>query len=185
MNIDKVIKWFMPKEERFHALLEKGTQNLLLVGEGLLRDRPRHDPRGPAHQGRAAQGPRARGRRHHAPDLRGPEHDLHHAVRPRGHPLARERPRRHRRQPRERREVPGALRAQRSPRAAAALRRDPARDGGRDRHDPDPDLGHGQHAQDPGGDGPRLRAREPGRLALLHGHRRPLQEGPHRRRSRS
>ena len=30
MNIDKVIKWFMPKEERFHALLEKGTQNLLV-----------------------------------------------------------------------------------------------------------------------------------------------------------
>jgi uncharacterized protein len=30
MNIDKVIKWFMPKEERFHALLETGTQNLLL-----------------------------------------------------------------------------------------------------------------------------------------------------------
>ncbi len=30
MNIDKVIKWFMPKEERFHALLERGTQNLLL-----------------------------------------------------------------------------------------------------------------------------------------------------------
>ena len=30
MNVDKVIKWFMPKEERFHELLEKGTQNLLL-----------------------------------------------------------------------------------------------------------------------------------------------------------
>ena len=30
MNIDKVIKWFMPKEERFHELLEKATQNLLL-----------------------------------------------------------------------------------------------------------------------------------------------------------
>jgi predicted phosphate transport protein (TIGR00153 family) len=29
MSIDKIIKWFMPKEERFHALLEKGTQNLL------------------------------------------------------------------------------------------------------------------------------------------------------------
>jgi predicted phosphate transport protein (TIGR00153 family) len=29
MNIDKVIKWFMPKEERFHELLEKATQNLL------------------------------------------------------------------------------------------------------------------------------------------------------------
>ncbi len=29
MNIDKLIKWFMPKEERFHALFEKGTQNLL------------------------------------------------------------------------------------------------------------------------------------------------------------
>jgi len=30
MNIDKAIKWFMPKEERFHELLEKATQNLLL-----------------------------------------------------------------------------------------------------------------------------------------------------------
>lgn len=29
MNIDKVIKWFMPKEERFHDLLETATQNLL------------------------------------------------------------------------------------------------------------------------------------------------------------
>ncbi len=30
MNIDKAIKWFMPKEERFHELLEKATQNLLV-----------------------------------------------------------------------------------------------------------------------------------------------------------
>jgi hypothetical protein len=30
MNIDKIIKWFMPKEERFHELLEKASQNLLL-----------------------------------------------------------------------------------------------------------------------------------------------------------
>jgi predicted phosphate transport protein (TIGR00153 family) len=30
MNIDKAIKWFMPKEDRFHDLLEKATQNLLL-----------------------------------------------------------------------------------------------------------------------------------------------------------
>jgi predicted phosphate transport protein (TIGR00153 family) len=29
VNVDKVIKWFMPKEERFHDLLEKATQNLL------------------------------------------------------------------------------------------------------------------------------------------------------------
>jgi len=28
MKIDTVIKWFMPREERFHALLEKDTQNL-------------------------------------------------------------------------------------------------------------------------------------------------------------
>ena len=33
MNIDKVIKWFMPKEERFHELLEKATQNLLLAAK--------------------------------------------------------------------------------------------------------------------------------------------------------
>ncbi|MGE5127873.1 MAG: DUF47 domain-containing protein [Betaproteobacteria bacterium] len=31
MNIDRVIKWFMPKEERFHALLEKASKNLLLA----------------------------------------------------------------------------------------------------------------------------------------------------------
>jgi uncharacterized protein len=29
MNFDKVIRWFMPKEERFHELLEKATQNLV------------------------------------------------------------------------------------------------------------------------------------------------------------
>ncbi len=28
MKIDAVIKWFMPREERFHTLLEKDTQNL-------------------------------------------------------------------------------------------------------------------------------------------------------------
>ena len=28
MKIDTVIKWFMPREERFHTLLEKDTQNL-------------------------------------------------------------------------------------------------------------------------------------------------------------
>ena len=33
MNIDKAIKWFMPKEERFHELLEKATKNLLLGAE--------------------------------------------------------------------------------------------------------------------------------------------------------
>jgi len=31
MSIDKVIRWFMPKEERFHELLERATQNLLLA----------------------------------------------------------------------------------------------------------------------------------------------------------
>jgi hypothetical protein len=30
MSIEKVIKWFMPKEERFHELLEKATRNLVL-----------------------------------------------------------------------------------------------------------------------------------------------------------
>jgi hypothetical protein len=33
MNVDKVIKWFMPKEERFHELLERATQNLLLAAK--------------------------------------------------------------------------------------------------------------------------------------------------------
>lgn len=32
MNVDKVIKWFMPKEERFHELLERATKNLVLAG---------------------------------------------------------------------------------------------------------------------------------------------------------
>ncbi len=36
MNIDKAIKWFMPKEERFHELLEKATQNLLLGAKVFL-----------------------------------------------------------------------------------------------------------------------------------------------------
>jgi predicted phosphate transport protein (TIGR00153 family) len=31
MSIDRVIRWFMPKEERFHELLERATQNLLLA----------------------------------------------------------------------------------------------------------------------------------------------------------
>ena len=29
MNVDKVIRWFMPKEERFHELLERATKNLV------------------------------------------------------------------------------------------------------------------------------------------------------------
>jgi uncharacterized protein len=29
MKLDSVIKWFMPKEERFHTLLERDTENLL------------------------------------------------------------------------------------------------------------------------------------------------------------
>ena len=29
MKADSIIKWFMPKEERFHELFEKDTQNLL------------------------------------------------------------------------------------------------------------------------------------------------------------
>jgi predicted phosphate transport protein (TIGR00153 family) len=33
MNIDRIVKWFMPKEERFHELLEKATQNLLLAAK--------------------------------------------------------------------------------------------------------------------------------------------------------
>jgi len=33
MNVDRIIKWFMPKEERFHELLERATQNLLLSSQ--------------------------------------------------------------------------------------------------------------------------------------------------------
>jgi predicted phosphate transport protein (TIGR00153 family) len=33
VNIDKIIKWFMPKEERFHELLEKASKNLVLGAE--------------------------------------------------------------------------------------------------------------------------------------------------------
>jgi predicted phosphate transport protein (TIGR00153 family) len=33
MNIDKIIKWFMPKEERFHELLERATKNLVLAAK--------------------------------------------------------------------------------------------------------------------------------------------------------
>ncbi len=33
MNIDRLVKWFMPKEERFHELLERATKNLLLSAE--------------------------------------------------------------------------------------------------------------------------------------------------------
>jgi len=33
MNVDKIIKWFMPKEERFHELLEKATHNLVLAAK--------------------------------------------------------------------------------------------------------------------------------------------------------
>jgi predicted phosphate transport protein (TIGR00153 family) len=29
MKVDRIIRWFMPKEERFHELLERGTRNLL------------------------------------------------------------------------------------------------------------------------------------------------------------
>jgi len=30
MNADRIIKWFMPKEERFHELLERATKNLVM-----------------------------------------------------------------------------------------------------------------------------------------------------------
>ena len=33
MNIDKVIKWFMPKEERFRELLGRATKNLVLAAK--------------------------------------------------------------------------------------------------------------------------------------------------------
>src|SRR5512136_664948 len=33
MNVDRIIKWFMPKEERFHELLERATKNLLLSSQ--------------------------------------------------------------------------------------------------------------------------------------------------------
>jgi predicted phosphate transport protein (TIGR00153 family) len=33
MNIDKVVRWFRPKEERFHELLENATKNLLLAAQ--------------------------------------------------------------------------------------------------------------------------------------------------------
>jgi predicted phosphate transport protein (TIGR00153 family) len=29
MKVDRIVKWFMPKEERFHELLERDTQNVL------------------------------------------------------------------------------------------------------------------------------------------------------------
>jgi len=32
MNADTVIRWFLPKEERFHELLGRDTQNLLRAG---------------------------------------------------------------------------------------------------------------------------------------------------------
>jgi predicted phosphate transport protein (TIGR00153 family) len=31
LKVDTIIKWFMPKEERFHDLLQKDTQNLVLA----------------------------------------------------------------------------------------------------------------------------------------------------------
>ena len=33
MKLDSVIKWFMPKEERFHVLLERDTENLSKAAE--------------------------------------------------------------------------------------------------------------------------------------------------------
>ena len=33
MNVDKVIKWFMPKEERFRELLGRATKNLVLAAK--------------------------------------------------------------------------------------------------------------------------------------------------------
>jgi len=47
MKVDAIVRWFMPKEERFHALLEKDTQNLVksarlfaeIAASGSLEDR--------------------------------------------------------------------------------------------------------------------------------------------------
>ncbi len=33
MNVDRIIRWFMPKEERFHELLERASKNLLLSSQ--------------------------------------------------------------------------------------------------------------------------------------------------------
>jgi predicted phosphate transport protein (TIGR00153 family) len=33
MNVDRIIRWFMPKEERFHELLERATKNLVRGAE--------------------------------------------------------------------------------------------------------------------------------------------------------
>src|SRR5512137_1649540 len=33
MNVDKIIKWFMPKEERFRELLGRATKNLVLAAK--------------------------------------------------------------------------------------------------------------------------------------------------------
>ena len=179
MNADKVIKWFMPKEERFHELLERDTQNLVNGGAGVPRDRERHDLeerkvkavqlKGIEQEGDgiARQIFEALNTTFITPfdreDIRSLASDLDDILDCW----------------RECRQVPGAVRAGGVAGAAAPLRGDPDRHGRRDRQDTHPDLGHGQPEQDPGIDGADLGARERRRLALLHRDRRAVPQGLH------
>ena len=36
MGIDAVIRWFLPREERFHVILERDTQNLVTAAKLFL-----------------------------------------------------------------------------------------------------------------------------------------------------
>ena len=174
MNIDKAIKWFMPKEERFHELLEKATRNLLLGAEVFSEI---------AHatslEDRKVKGVQLKALEHEGDgitrqifealnttfitpfdreDIRSLASDLDDVL---DHlesvakylvlfELA---------------DSPEPLR--RFAEILSAMAR-------RDRQAAVADLGHGEPAEDPGVDGADLGAREPGRLPLLHRDRRPL-----------
>ena len=146
MKLDSLIKMFLPREERFHELLERDTQNLVRSAELFLeiaRSTRIEDRRVKLVELKALE---HEGRRDHPPGLRGAQQLVHHAARPRGHPLDRGRPRRHPRLPRGDRALPGHLRDRRGAGAAHPLRRDPARDDPPDRLRHPADLGPRQRA---------------------------------------
>ena len=47
-RVDAIIRWFMPKEERFHELLARDTAEPRRGGPALRRDRGQHQPGRPA-----------------------------------------------------------------------------------------------------------------------------------------
>ena len=177
MKVDQSSSGSCPRRSGSTSSSPRTPQNLVKAARPLRRDRA--EP--PASRSGGSRWSQLKALEHDGDqitraDLRRPQLHLHHALRPRGHPLARHRPRRHPRLPGRRGPVPGPLRAGRVARSRCASSprsswRWPRRStappawSGTWRNEKQIQRGHRAH----------LRAREPGRRPLQHGDRRPVQ----------